>query len=370
MRVVCSTTVSYVHSRLPALFLSRVLCAAPTPQIVGLVASDPGENALGLSNGDAISVVFDRPTNRPLIVATADILAVFNFTSSLGATLTGEWQTVAATGGDVAFITIKDITRGSPTIGSTRCTVIGNIKDAAQTSRVSRSQSGALTGNWGLVGCGPYGAWFNGTCWYIWLTAFMVIAGAVLGCVIFWVCLWRRVRAQMLYMEELATAEAEMTGALAAEEAQASKDKLAESRDEVSLSFDGIGSPALGASQRGLMGGKSAASRYTAGFEAEDGAGPTNVIMTPAKIRLAGFGDIPGLVAPGKDVSSDEEEFPHAKDSKSILVPPELGGRRRSSLLGFLKKAVGLYVAQSLSLLANVFMSLAGLFRLFNVQQQ
>lgn len=119
------------------------------PDIVSLIASDPENDDAIYSNGDTITVTFSEPTNQPPVGNKGAIDGLFLFSQSLGNDYRGEWT------GSQLVITIFNVFGASPPkVGELEVTVIGNVRNAAQTSLPSTSTSPKLTGNWGTL-AGP-----------------------------------------------------------------------------------------------------------------------------------------------------------------------------------------------------------------------
>jgi len=184
------------------------LSSAPSPAIVGFVASDPEEMTKGYSSGDTVTIYFDRLTNRPVAASQTDMATWLLFSQSLGAAYSGEWRTPSpssaiANAGDSLVITSVDTAGATAEVGRTTVRVIGDLRDAAGTSLPSRSVSAPLAGSFGFLGCWPYGVWWGGICWWGWVVIFCVIGCFVIGCTLFWICWWIRVRARLHYIAKL-----------------------------------------------------------------------------------------------------------------------------------------------------------------------
>ncbi|XP_070566489.1 uncharacterized protein [Ptychodera flava] len=64
-----------------------------TPQVISVTASDPDNLDLEFSDGDVITVEFDRNTNSPPVQTKADIDRILKFDTSLGLHYSGHWKT-------------------------------------------------------------------------------------------------------------------------------------------------------------------------------------------------------------------------------------------------------------------------------------
>ena len=116
------------------------------PSIISLVADDPDNGDLTFSNGDRLTINFDKDTNEPLAGTKAAIDALLTFSSPLGSGYSGTWSD-----SKTLQIIVTDITSGSPVIGITTVQVkaSGALKNAAETSEVCTAVSSPLSGDWG-----------------------------------------------------------------------------------------------------------------------------------------------------------------------------------------------------------------------------
>jgi hypothetical protein len=130
-------------SQSPQLFGDWGTCAGPV--IVDMIASDP-DNGDGIySDGDLLTIVFDKPTNAPPVSSYESLQALLHFSEPLGVSAAGTW----ANSSTVLLISIVSSLGGSPVVGSLVVTVIGDLRDAAGTSLRSDSSAVLLNGNWG-----------------------------------------------------------------------------------------------------------------------------------------------------------------------------------------------------------------------------
>jgi len=122
------------------------------PAIKSIVALDPFGKNVGFGNDDTITINFLEATNEPFKGALnnltkANVDAIFTFSQSLGTSYTGTWLDP-----NRLEITITDTSgSGSPAVDVFRVIVkkSGNLKNAAETSRASVSESSPLEGNFG-----------------------------------------------------------------------------------------------------------------------------------------------------------------------------------------------------------------------------
>lgn len=117
------------------------------PVITALVADDPGDEDAVVSDGDIITLWFDRDTNRPDVSDTTAMDALLAWTHPIGAAYHGVWEQ-----DDRLMIKLDDATGAAPIIGLTRATLRagGNLRAKGDASPPSTAVSPPLTGNWGI----------------------------------------------------------------------------------------------------------------------------------------------------------------------------------------------------------------------------
>ncbi|XP_002741598.1 uncharacterized protein LOC100369441 [Saccoglossus kowalevskii] len=62
------------------------------PQVISVTASDPDNLDMNYSDGDVISIVFDKDTDMPAVTERADLDKIFMFDPSLGTDYSGMWK--------------------------------------------------------------------------------------------------------------------------------------------------------------------------------------------------------------------------------------------------------------------------------------
>jgi hypothetical protein len=121
----------------------------PAPSIVSVVASDPDNGDLVLSNGDTLTMAFDRDTNQPAAATKTEIDGLMDLGgSSLGDGYTGAWSDART-----LVITVTDATNGNLAVSDTITVIADGVVDltnAAGTSAPS-TDSANVTGDWGNV---------------------------------------------------------------------------------------------------------------------------------------------------------------------------------------------------------------------------
>ncbi|PCJ60255.1 MAG: hypothetical protein COA79_08775 [Planctomycetota bacterium] len=124
------------------------------PKITSVVANDPDDGDLVFSNNDTISINFSPGTNKPSASTKVQLDALFSFSQPLGTNYTGVWS-----GDSTLIITLVDVSGGSPTIGNLKLTVkaSANLKNTAETSKISVAVSEVMSGDWGRVPLSPSG---------------------------------------------------------------------------------------------------------------------------------------------------------------------------------------------------------------------
>jgi len=140
----------------------------PGPNILEFVGADPdgtidGEFA-GYSNGDTLSIKFDKPTNRPSAANKVEIDDLLDFSASIGQNYVGSWRSptnlvltiLDADSNDDGSVDANDAPNVDPDIDA--LTVIlkagGKLRDKSQTSLISTDRSPRLTADF-VSGEGP-----------------------------------------------------------------------------------------------------------------------------------------------------------------------------------------------------------------------
>lgn len=126
---------------------SSLIIRPASPKIISLTASDPdGLDAL-YSNGDVITVTFDKATNRPQAATKTNLQNLFTFSQNLGDDFIGTWTSASV----LKISIINKTNNANPTPGL--FTVIvkesGNLRNQEGTSLPSTSESPTLTGDFG-----------------------------------------------------------------------------------------------------------------------------------------------------------------------------------------------------------------------------
>jgi hypothetical protein len=117
------------------------------PAIVSLAADDPDNGDAIYSNGDRLKMIFDEDTNQPAAATKSEIDGLLEFNAGIGMDYYGSWPNA-----QTLEIIITDAGIAvPPVIGvlTVKVRASGNLKNAAETSDVSRSESPPLSGNWG-----------------------------------------------------------------------------------------------------------------------------------------------------------------------------------------------------------------------------
>eukprot|EP00762_Andalucia_godoyi_P007997 ANDGO_03496.mRNA.1 hypothetical protein GUITHDRAFT_146346 len=124
------------------------------PRIVDFLAHDPDDGDNVLSQGDQLTVVFDRSTNSPTISASEELLRCFAFSPVLDIGLSAVWNDSRS----VLLTVVQPLTasesRSYFLLGSLQIFVRREcfLRDDTNTSSVSESVSPVLRGNWGRRG--------------------------------------------------------------------------------------------------------------------------------------------------------------------------------------------------------------------------
>jgi len=120
------------------------------PAITLFFASDPSgsvyDDDKAFSNGDQLTLVFDKATNRPPVGNKDEIDKVFKFSVPLGAEYSGKWAEK-----DQLVITVHDVGQSQPALGVLNVAVVGDLKSPDGSSDLSRSVSPPLIGSWEAV---------------------------------------------------------------------------------------------------------------------------------------------------------------------------------------------------------------------------
>jgi hypothetical protein len=125
----------------------------PGPSIGTFFASDPDNGDAIFSTGDTLDISFSAATNAPALLLKAEIATVFEFSSPIGFSYSGEWLP-----GNTTF-RIRILVAGTdkPVIGSVWAFIQPNqvvLRNAHSTSLPCVGSSAALSGNWGTL-AGP-----------------------------------------------------------------------------------------------------------------------------------------------------------------------------------------------------------------------
>jgi len=119
----------------------------PAPLVTSFIADDPDNGDVVYSTGDTLIITFDTDTNQPAGTPTQ----LFNFSDSLGSSLSGNWTTA-----DTYTITVNNISGNGISLGSTTATATGaggfEILDSGGTSDPSSAISPTLSGDFGVSG--------------------------------------------------------------------------------------------------------------------------------------------------------------------------------------------------------------------------
>jgi len=117
------------------------------PAITLFFASDPSPSDSaedrGFSNGDQLTLVFDKATNKPPVGNKDEIDKTFKFSVPLGAAYSGKWVEK-----NQLVITIDDVGQSQPALGVLNVKVIGDLQSPDGSSDVSISTSPPLIGSW------------------------------------------------------------------------------------------------------------------------------------------------------------------------------------------------------------------------------
>ena len=123
------------------------------PDVTSVVADDPTNIDMDLSNGDFITITFDESTNATTVTTKADIDGLIDFGSkSLGTDYGGAWST-GTNVNDTLTITVVDATGGDLAINDPIYIMDdgdGDILNAAETSAPVKGEF-TLTGDWGFM---------------------------------------------------------------------------------------------------------------------------------------------------------------------------------------------------------------------------
>eukprot|EP00163_Fabomonas_tropica_P017020 TRINITY_DN302_c0_g1_i1.p1 TRINITY_DN302_c0_g1~~TRINITY_DN302_c0_g1_i1.p1 ORF type:complete len:4597 (+),score=418.58 TRINITY_DN302_c0_g1_i1:1654-13791(+) len=134
------------------------------PSIKALVCNDPDDLDAIFSDGDTITLIFDRPTNTPNATLQKEIDEWIEFTPSLGSEYTGAW---IGDSNDTLTITILNSTaregvevpapfwaESTEHVKATLKVSTNpeyHLKDVGLTTRAARGGSPPATGDWGLL---------------------------------------------------------------------------------------------------------------------------------------------------------------------------------------------------------------------------
>lgn len=137
-------------------FPITVLSITPLPNapvISSITANDPDDADGVFSNQDTFTIIFNVPTNQPVVAAKANLDNIFTFSQSLGSNYTGIWSDSST-----LVITMVDTTgNGAPMVGTFKITVkaAGGLKDSTGKSLASTSTSSVLVGDFGIFTASP-----------------------------------------------------------------------------------------------------------------------------------------------------------------------------------------------------------------------
>ena len=118
------------------------------PNISSIVATNNG-GVSGLSDGDKVTVTFDKPTSMVAASTKAEIDALLAFSASVGSDYTGQWT-------DSATLVVTIVSAATSSFAATRVGVLrasvnvgGKLTTADESSDYSVGKSPVLAGSWG-----------------------------------------------------------------------------------------------------------------------------------------------------------------------------------------------------------------------------
>ncbi|KAH3742736.1 calcium-binding protein [Pelomyxa schiedti] len=114
------------------------------PVMTSMIANDPDNQDIVLSNGDCIWITFDQMTDQSGSLTQQEVLKMFSFDKVLGSSFSGLWYSES-----IFVVSLLNVTGSTVQIGSCNVSIKGVILNKAQTSLPANGTIGPLIGNWG-----------------------------------------------------------------------------------------------------------------------------------------------------------------------------------------------------------------------------